>query len=712
MIVSNKNSLLNILIPNDNKALKEVLKEADIKTLLGSTAKELTVPNIIKNLFNSVLDGSKSSQTIKNLLQNSNVLKELGSFTSSVQNLLKTLPSDEKFSEIKSFLKNFLVKIENVDEKNLKQQILKSGIFLESKLNNIAKPNKSLQNILKEIKEVIKDFKTPLSKEISTLVDKLATNLKTNENKDARGLNTTSDTKAEVNKLQSLLKTLLSSSLKQETNTSTKVNNLLNQLQNLNTKSSTIDKSISSFQNMAVKTQITQNASQILSSLKNELSKEINNNTRITPIPISISTPNSNPSPNTPDTKLNLNSNSNSIAQNANIAKDINIPVANNIATSLSNNKSIINEIDSLIKNNSLFLKNDKMIEPKNVLNKILELISPQNKVAQEQNTNTNIDKSINNLQNILKQINTSENSLLNNKTLQTPISETIKDLHTNLKLLKENLPTNTSFKSINTLIDKLLNITNLFSKIPMNSQALNSPIQENNQSLVFTNFTNNINSIITSLRSTAEQNNNILQEKNISTLINKLQNILNTKVPGSKDTQPSLQNDIKANLLQVQAELLQSGSSAESLRHIDKLLTQIDYYQLLSINNNSNSVYLPFLWDLLEDGSISLKQTKEKKFFCEINLTLKEFGKVNLLLSLYDDDHLDISAFASNNNFNTLVKDNIQDLRKALTRAGLKPINIKIVDLEKKSNPKETKQVNQYIKNNDNLGFRIDIRV
>lgn len=61
MLVSN-NTSLNILLPNDNKALKEVLKEADSKSLDQMLKNNSTsVKDVIKELF----DGLKKWNKIK-----------------------------------------------------------------------------------------------------------------------------------------------------------------------------------------------------------------------------------------------------------------------------------------------------------------------------------------------------------------------------------------------------------------------------------------------------------------------------------------------------------------------------------------------------------------------------------------------------------------------------------------------------------------------
>ena len=78
MIVSN-NTLLNILLPNDNKVLKDVLKEADTKSLEQMIKNNSTsVNDVLKELFDNIKNGTKSNTTIENILKNSNIFKDLG----------------------------------------------------------------------------------------------------------------------------------------------------------------------------------------------------------------------------------------------------------------------------------------------------------------------------------------------------------------------------------------------------------------------------------------------------------------------------------------------------------------------------------------------------------------------------------------------------------------------------------------------------------
>jgi len=173
------------------------------------------------------------------------------------------------------------------------------------------------------------------------------------------------------------------------------------------------------------------------------------------------------------------------------------------------------------------------------------------------------------------------------------------------------------------------------------------------------------------------------------------------------------ISHDMKTILLQIQEEINSKTDTknSELSKQVDKLLTQIDYYQLNSLATNSNYVYVPFFWDMLEDGTISMKKKDEEKFFCQINLTLKEYGKVDLMLSLYDKNKLDLTIYTQKEEFKTEIRENMQKLKIALNNASLIPVNIKLLDLkeEKETIPEQTYLDNSYSK----IDFSsIDIRV
>ncbi|WP_421716965.1 flagellar hook-length control protein FliK [Arcobacter arenosus] len=551
MIVSNNNNLLNILLPNDNKVLKEALKNADAQTLQKFQNGTATVGDILKNLFENLKTSDKSQVSIQNFLKDTNVFKMEQNFSKSIEQVLSQLksnPSLEKFTnQIETLLKN----ISNLDENSLKQMIDKSGIFLESKIanqinlqtGNQGNLPKNIAELLTQIKTLIKDIPNLEAKNITNLIDKI---LQTNSNQTIT-----------PNNLQGELKTLVSN------------------LQNL---------------------------------LSNISSKEV---------------------------------------------------------TNLSN------------------------------LTQKLENLSSQAQLVESKIANTNTQV---------------ENNLLNNKEIiNTKTLETLLTLKQELVNIK-----GIDTKPLNQLIDKLLNLQNLFTKIDLPNL---------NQSGFQSNFATNLDSLLTNLKTSIQNlsssSENLNLHQNINKTIHKLETIINNLIQNPNNFLPKesnpIQNDMKALLLQVQAELISKGdsNSQETIKQIDRLITQIEYHQLQSLVSNSNNVYIPFLWDMLDEGSISMKKINEDKFYCEINLSLKEFGETNLLLALYDKNKLDLTIYASKNSFKETLQKSLPKLRSSLNSVDLIPVNIKIVDI-KKEDTKEQKQMNQFNQNNDfiNPNFGIDIRV
>ena len=135
MIVSN-NSILNILLPNDNKALKEVLKDADTKTLENLKSNNKNVNDVLKDLFTQLKTGNKTNTTVENLLKNTNIFKDLGNFTSSVKTLQDEIKNNPSLEKYKPILDSFLKDISSMDDNSLKELLNKSGVFQEAKITN------------------------------------------------------------------------------------------------------------------------------------------------------------------------------------------------------------------------------------------------------------------------------------------------------------------------------------------------------------------------------------------------------------------------------------------------------------------------------------------------------------------------------------------------------------------------------------------------
>lgn len=562
MLVSN-GSLLNILLPNNNKVLNDVLKEADSKNLeqmVKSSTSSTSASTILKELFTSLKDGTKSNSTIENMLKNSATFKELGNVSTNLSSLVDELSTDENLQKFKPVLENFLKDVKNIDANALKEQIKNSGIFLESKLSQT--PNSKPENVLTQLQNLVKDINTPQAKQVNELIDKLLQNIKT------------------------------------QTNTNTQIT-----------------------QNQTATNEFTNNLKTLTSSLQN-LNNSLN-----------------------PTQTQNLS----------------------NLANQL---KSLINEgtlVESKIENSTKLT-----------------------------------DKTTN---------------LTNNTTLKDSINLQTKELLTQIKNDIIQNPNMIQNKNILPMIDNLLKMDNLFSKNDTIQNFLTNSNSSANLSTFTSNFASNLSPLLTTLKESLEalNPNNTHLQNHLTKLVDKVEHIIQdlaTTPNGKLDTKVS--EDMKTVLLQMQDELASKTDpkSLEVAKQVDRLLTQIDLHQLTSLVSNSNYVYLPFFWEMLEDGSIEMKQKDEEKFFCQINLTLKDFGKVDLMLGLYDKNKLDLTIYAQREHFKTAIRENMQQLKIALNSVELIPVNVKLLDM-KEDNKESNKPTQTYINNynNQDLSSGIDIR-
>ena len=564
MLISN-GSALNILLANNNRVLNDALKEADNKTLNNllkqdssnsSSSTNTAASSILKEVLNSIKDGTKSNSSLENILKNSTAFKDLGNLSSNLSSLLESIKDDESLQKFKPLLENFLKNIKDVTPDNLKEQIKNSGIFLENKLSS--NPNAKLENLLQNISNLLKTIDTPEAKNSSQIIDNILKNIP----KDG----------------------------------SLKGSELLNNLKTL----------VSSLQNLS--SSLNSNQTQTLNNLANELKN---------------------------------------------------------------------------------FIQNGSMIESKteNLVQKTL--------TQTPQTEDVNIE-------------NTQIKNLINNqvKELLTQIKQ---DLTQNQNIIQN--------KNILTLIDKLISLPDIFSK----SEAILNSVQNSNISNFSNNFATNLNPLLTALKESLQAINpkNIEIQNQINSLIKKVENIIqeytNNQLDNPKDNQ-KLDNDFKSILLKMQDEVAQKTDikSQDSLKTINNLLTQIDMQQLTSLVSNSNFVYIPFFWEMLEDGTVEIKEKEEDKFFCQIKLTLKDFGKIDLMLSMYDENKLDMTIYAQREHFKVTLRDNLQKLKLALNEANIIPMHIKLLDMKEESENKEQKPTNVY-QNNYNNDFitssRIDIK-
>ena len=585
------NNLLNILIPNDNKVLKEALKEADSKTLEQMVKNNSgSVNDVLKNLFENLKNGTKSNASIENMLKNTSALKDLGNVSTNLSNLLESVSKDESLQKFKPILESFLKNIKDMDANTLKEQLKNSGVFLESKLATT--PNAKLENILTQIQNLVKEINTPQAKQVGELLTKL---LQTPQNQ-------ANSTNADfTNNLKSLTTAL----------------------QNLNTS-------------------LTPSQTQNLSTLTNQLKTLVNTGTLV-------------------ESKIE-----NSVPLDRSVQSSTQGNIQPNTQAPIQNLKDTLSSLQNL--------------QSKDILT---------------------------------AQIKENPNTLLQNIQIKDSINVQTKDL---LLQIKADILQNPTLQNRNILpmIDNLLKMPDLFAK----AENLQNLTSTNNLSTFSNNFMSNLSPLLTTLKENLESlnpNNSNLQN-HLTKLVDKVEHLIQDLVNNPKG-EVKVAEDMKTVLLKMQDELATKTDvkSQDLAKQVDKLLTQIDYHQLASLTSNANNVYLPFLWEMLEDGNISMKKTEEEKFYCQINLTLKDFGKVDLMLALYDKNKLDLTIYAQREHFKIALRDNMQQLKVALNSVDLIPVNIKLLDLkEEKGIVEEPVKIyaNNGYNDNFNSSSKIDIRV
>ena len=196
------------------------------------------------------------------------------------------------------------------------------------------------------------------------------------------------------------------------------------------------------------------------------------------------------------------------------------------------------------------------------------------------------------------------------------------------------------------------------------------------------------VRSVVEPLKGLIEKADAVFSKETL-TLTNKLAHFTNPeKLATQENVKEILSQDLKAILSKASEEIKNSShpNQQELLKQIDKLALQVDYYQLVSHLSNSSSLYLPFSWDALDEGNINLKKDKDDKFYCDIDLKLKEYGELKLKMMLYEKNQINIQIYSNNAEFKDIVKENIGLLRSALIENQITPREIRLLDSVKKT--------------------------
>ncbi|MCK4974343.1 MAG: flagellar hook-length control protein FliK, partial [Sulfurimonas sp.] len=122
MISVSTDKKFSIILPNTNKALAEVLKNASPKELeLITTGKDLK--SIMNSLLKESSQNSGADKMLLELVKNNPTLKELGSVNENIKNLLSNLKSDKNLEPVEKLIQKFLPDIKELKNTNIKSTI-------------------------------------------------------------------------------------------------------------------------------------------------------------------------------------------------------------------------------------------------------------------------------------------------------------------------------------------------------------------------------------------------------------------------------------------------------------------------------------------------------------------------------------------------------------------------------------------------------------
>lgn len=111
----------------------------------------------------------------------------------------------------------------------------------------------------------------------------------------------------------------------------------------------------------------------------------------------------------------------------------------------------------------------------------------------------------------------------------------------------------------------------------------------------------------------------------------------------------------------QVLEALRSSGASPRDvIAAVDKLIRNLEFFQLSSQANNALYAFLPLAWQELKDGEMTFRKNRDEKndsYTCDINLDLEPAGKLSVSVTLYEGSFY-ITFYAEDQRLKSLIQE------------------------------------------------------
>ncbi|ACZ11105.1 flagellar hook-length control protein FliK [Sulfurospirillum deleyianum] len=170
--------------------------------------------------------------------------------------------------------------------------------------------------------------------------------------------------------------------------------------------------------------------------------------------------------------------------------------------------------------------------------------------------------------------------------------------------------------------------------------------------------------------------------------------------------TDVELLSDMKGVLTKLNHTLTLLGENKEALEITNRLLTQIEYHQLVSYVSSSTHLYIPFSWDGLKGGSMMMKKNSDEQFHCQLDLDLEAYGKLNMMLILSNEKYIDMTIATQKKELSDKLTHHLSLLKRAFNEVGLITGNVKMLEY------KDVERVKKDYFKGEELQFGINITI
>jgi hypothetical protein len=266
-------------------------------------------------------------------------------------------------------------------------------------------------------------------------------------------------------------------------------------------------------------------------------------------------------------------------------------------------------------------------------------------------------------------------------------------NIDTLLKELFSNLANNTNSKSHVLNLLKQLPVFKNFEGLPKEIMRLLDIIQNNKQN---TKEIDNLKNAIIDIKKI--DTNSLKNSLNKSGVF--LENYIKNFIHNQSSKEEFVEN-IKSTLLKL------SESPTEEIKNqANKIISQLEYFSLFSLVNDSNKIPLSFDWNDLKEGDIEFYEPKNQLKTCQINLDLQSLGEIKINLSYDKDENINIAFLCKEEDSKECIRNNFQTLRSNLSNNNLKLQSLGVHDLKLKESLDE--KFKQSVSNH----YGVDIKV